>query len=239
MNNRRSAYYPVLFYLGLLALVWLVSLMTSIFELFGNEYLVNDNSLVTATGLRWALRNAVPSIDAAPWGTATMLLVSAGLLRGSGILRMLWHLFVDRSLTKNEKRSLVFALMALVIYISVLYVAAVSSWEVFTGVTGELSYSPCVQGWLMLAFVGVLFVSMIYGFIYGNYRSITDIASTVGSTFVLAMPALMAMIPASGLVACLQYTGLMDYGSTIFVDEMIYLLPYIYIVLMNVLTKKQ
>ena len=106
MNNRRSAYYPVLLYCGLLLLVWLVSLMTGVIDLFSGDYVANNNSLLTAPGMRWVLRNAVLSIDAAPWGIITMFIVMAGLLRGSGISAMLVHLVVMRRLTKNERRSM-------------------------------------------------------------------------------------------------------------------------------------
>lgn len=238
MNNRRSAYYPVLFYTGLLLLVWLVSLFAGIFGLF-TDYTAGDNSLFTTPGVRWALRNAVPSIDNAPWGNIVMFVVIVGLLRGSGILRMLSHLLTPRKLTKNEKRSFIFALAALSVYLIVVYIATLSSWEVFAGVTGEISSSPVVQGWVMLVFAGILFVSMIYGFIYGNYRSIIDVASSVGDTFVIAVPALIAVVPASGLISCLQYTGLVGIHDGGFIYYAIYVIPFVYVAVLDVYVNRQ
>lgn len=238
MSNRRSAYYPVLLYCALLVLVWLVSLMTGVIDLFSSDYIVNSNSLLTAPGMRWVLRNAVLSIDAAPWGTIVMFIVMAGLMRGSGISAMLSHLIMARHLTKNEKRSLFFALVSLVVYLAVLYVGKASSWEVFTGVSADVSSSPLVQGWVMLALIGVLFVSMTYGLIYGNFRSLVDAVSSIGDTFVLAVPALMAVIPASWLISCLQYTGIVE-NDFILCGNIIYALPFAYVVILNVLADRE
>jgi p-aminobenzoyl-glutamate transporter AbgT len=212
--------------------------MTGVIDLFSSDYIVNSNSLLTAPGMRWVLRNAVLSIDAAPWGTIVMFIVMAGLMRGSGISAMLSHLIMARRLTKNEKRSLFFALVSLVVYLAVLYVGKASSWEVFTGVSADVSSSPLVQGWVMLALIGVLFVSMTYGLIYGNFRSLVDAVSSIGDTFVLAVPALMAVIPASWLISCLQYTGIVE-NDFILCGNIIYALPFAYVVILNALADRE
>ncbi len=229
MNNRRASYYPVLIYTAALALVWLASLLAGIFQLVSDSNF-DGNSLLSAPGLRWAVRNALPSIDAAPWGTALMLIAIAGLLRGSGILRLLSRLMRTGRLTKNEKRASLFALAALLSYSALLYFATVAPWNLLLGVTGELSLSPVMQGWLILLFTGVLFVSLVYGFVYGNYRSMSDVVVSAGDLFALSVPALMAMIPASGLVPCLQYTSLLDVGNA---EGMIYALPFLYVAVLN------
>ena len=238
MNNRRSAYYPVLLYCGLLLLVWLVSLMTGVIDLFSGDYVANNNSLLTAPGMRWVLRNAVLSIDAAPWGIITMFIVMAGLLRGSGISAMLVHLVVMRRLTKNERRSMLFALVSLIVYLMLLYVAKISSWEVFSGVSADIYSSPLMQGLVMLVLVGVLVVSMIYGLIYGNFRSLVDAVSAIGDTFILAVPALMAVIPASWLISCMQYTGIVGNCDSALCG-IIYMIPFVYVAILNIMMDRQ
>lgn len=231
--NDRKRYYPVVVYTVLLLLVWVVSLANDLLQLFhGNT--VWDNSLISAGGVRWAVRNALPSIAAAPWGVVVVSLAIAGLLRSSGITAMLLHLFTRFSLSKSELRALLFSLLALLPYSIMLYMATVSPWNMLQSVTGDISISPVGQGWLFLLFVGVLFVSLIYGFIYGCYRSLLDAVVLTGDTFAFAIPAVISIIPASGIVPCLQYIGAFDYLG--FVQEtqticewVLYALPFVYL----------
>ncbi len=231
--NDRKRYYPVVVYTVLLLLVWVVSLANDLLQLFhGNT--VWDNSLISAGGVRWAVRNALPSIAAAPWGVVIVSLAIAGLLRSSGITAMLSHLFTRFSLSKSELRALLFSLLALLPYSIMLYMATVSPWNMLQSVTGDISISPVGQGWLFLLFVGVLFVSLIYGFIYGCYRSLLDAVVLTGDTFAFAIPAVISIIPASGIVPCLQYIGAFDYLG--FVQEtqticewVLYALPFVYL----------
>ena len=98
--NDRKRYYPVVVYTVLLLLVWVVSLATDLLQLFyGNT--VWGNSLISAGGVRWAVRNALPSIAAAPWSVVVVSLAIVGLLRSSGIAAMLSHLLFRFRLSKN------------------------------------------------------------------------------------------------------------------------------------------
>lgn len=231
--NDRKRYYPVVVYTVLLLLVWVVSLANDLLQLFhGNT--VWDNSLISAGGVRWAVRNALPSIAAAPWGVVVVSLAIAGLLRSSGITAMLSHLFTRFSLSKSELRALLFSLLALLPYSIMLYMATVSPWNMLQSVTGDISISPVGQGWLFLLFVGVLFVSLIYGFIYGCYRSLLDAVVLTGDTFAFAIPAVISIIPASGIVPCLQYIGAFDYLGIVqetqtICEWVLYALPFVYL----------
>ena len=242
MNERRR-YYPVLAYTALLALVWVVSLGNDILQLFLDNT-VGNTSLMSAGGVRWAVRNALPSIGAAPWGTIAVLLAVVGLLRGSGITGMLSHFFTTFRLTKSEWRSFLFSLLALIPYSVRVYMATVSPWNLLRSVTGDIAISPICQGWLVLLFFGVLFVSLVYGFIYGCYRSMLDAVVLAGETFSASVPALMAVVPASGIVPCLRYVGVFDYLG-ISADGMrllewgIYLLPFIYLVILHSCEKRK
>ena len=108
MNDRRSAYYPALAYSLLLLLVWGGSWLIAVVQLFMGD-LFDVNSLVSGEGVRWALFSVVPSVETAPWGTAFFLLFIAGLLDGSGLLRLVGNIFKWR-VSGNELRSLLFAL---------------------------------------------------------------------------------------------------------------------------------
>lgn len=238
MNNNRAYHYPFPTYLLLLLMVWVGAFFVDLVHLLSGTALPSS-SLMSAEGVRWALRSALPSINALPWGIIMMLVATCGLLRGSGLTKVLRRLFCLRSLTVSEKRSLLFSIPVAMCYILLLYMSAVAPWNILSGVTHEAALSPLVQGWALLLFVGVLLVSLIYGFIYGTYRSMMDVVVSTGNTFVLFIPAIMALLPASGIVPCLQYAGVHSICGVPWetISATLYLLPFIYVTVLKMLKK--
>jgi p-aminobenzoyl-glutamate transporter AbgT len=116
-----------------------------------------------------------------------------------------------------------------------------SPWKLLSGVTDEPALSPIVQGHVILIFFGVLFMSLIYGFIYGNYRSIMDVFTSIADTFKLFVPALMALVPASGIAPCLQYVGVQPlFGiSWNVLETVLFLLPFIYVAVLHQFDKEK
>lgn len=230
MNNRRAYYYPLPLYLMLLLLVWLGAFFADVVKLLSGGML-QSSSLASAEGVRWALRAALPSIDALPWGGVMMIVAIFGLLRGSGLTRVLLRMLTLRRLTVSELRALLFSLAVAVCYVAMLYMLSVAPWNILSGVTDEVALSPLVQGWVLLLLVGVLLISLIYGFIYGSYRSIMDVVVSTGDTFALYLPAMMALLPAAGIVPCLQYAGVRSICGLPWdaVSAILYLLPFIYV----------
>ena len=234
MNNHRASYFFVPLYLLLLLMVWIGAFFADLAQLLIGSALPSS-SLVSAEGVRWALRAVLPSIASLPWGLIMMLIATCALLRGAGLTKVLRRLVCFRRLTVTEWRALLFSAVAAVCYIVLLYMSAVSPWNMLAGVTDEAALSPLVQGWAMLLFVGVLSVSLIYGFIYGNYRSMMDVVVSAGKTFTLFVPALMALLPASGIVPCMQYAGVESILGLSWdtISAILYLLPFIYVMLLE------
>ena len=241
MNDKRLAYYPFLAYSLLLLLVWLGSWLIGVVQLFaGDAFAVN--SLMSGEGVRWALLDVAGSIEAAPWGSALFLLLTAGMLGGSGVLRLFGNLFTKWRISGNELRSLLFAGVALLLYLVVLFLFTVAPWNTLIGVTGDIGNSPLSHGWLLLLFVAVLIVSLVYGFMYGNYRTMVDVVGSASSFVKGYVPALLAMLPASGLMPCLHYTGMdavigVDGDSAPVIETVVYVLPFIYVAVLRLLRK--
>ncbi len=232
MNSRRL-YYPAVVYAASLLLLWLLSWGLGIAGLFvGNAAL--SRSLVSAEGLRWAVRSASASVDAAPWGTMILIVLSVGLLSGSGMLKSLSGVLHRRAVSLNEKRARLFALLAALLYFLLLFVATVSPWNMLLGVTGDFYTSPMLQGWMFLLFLLVLFVASVYGYIYGNYRSLPDIARSMGAACSFYAPAFLAVVPATGIAPCIGYMGLLPQGDDVAVlADVLYLLPFVYVTLLR------
>ncbi len=242
MNNSRNAYYPVLLYTLLLVLVWLASWIASVVQgLSGAGTAVT--SIASGEGVRWALLSVQETIAAVPWGMALFLLLMAGLLSGSGIMHTLAGLLMHGRTSRNELRSLLFSAAALLLYLAILFMFTVSPWHTLLGVTGELHSSPLAHGWPLALFAGVLPVSLVYGFMYGNYRAFSDVAAAAGELVSRYVPALLAMVPAAGIVPCMQFSGIdallgLEEGGTALLRGVLYVLPFAYVAIIQASGRK-
>lgn len=242
MIDRRLLYCPVMLYLLLLAAVWLLSWGAEVWQLLSGT----DGGVVpllSEAGVRWTLFSVRESLNAAPWGTMAFMVIIAGLLSGSGILQFLGRLMRRQKTSVSERRSMVLALLALLLYCTLLFLFTVSPWDTLMGVTGYFGNSPLVHGWILVLFFAVLAVSLTYGFIYGNYRTAVDVIVSAGDIFSLFIPAFMAMLPASGIVPGLQYTGLdasfgLDVAGLSVFETVVYTLPFVYVCLLVALKRR-
>lgn len=232
MNRRNIVYYPVILYLLLLLVAWLLS------WLFGVMNIVDDagnmRSLMTAEGVRRAVRSSAEVINAAPWGCAMLVVVSAGLFASSGLLRLVCDVAILHRITINQRRAGFMALLVLLLYIIVLLMSVMAPWRLLMGVTDEISVSPLARGWLLLMSVGVLSVSGIYGYVYGNFRSIMDVMNGVGKGVEFFIPAFMAILPATALLSCMQYMGVFDIfggfsSARETVEDVVYFFPFLFV----------
>lgn len=240
MNNRREHYSTVIAYALMLVLVWLFSWLADIASVFMGSSIAIA-SLVSNEGVRWAMRNAIPALDSLPWGTIILAVAACGLLRGAGIVQVVMRFVRRERITRNQVRSILFSLGALAIYAATVYLLTLSHWNVIGSVTGSLANSPFMDGMPLLLFFGVLIAALVYGFMYGNYRSAADVASSLGASFSLFVPALLALVPASGVVASMGYIGmpellgLSELESGV-IASVFYAVPFLHVVLRNVLS---
>ena len=243
MNSKRGYYFPIVAYTLLLLLIWMLSWLISVGEYFvGLDSSVN--SLVSAEGLRWALRTVLPSLNSVSWGSVILLLVSVGLLRSSGLLRLVVRIFGFRHLTRNERRAALFTTIALACYSLLRYMSIASPWNMLLGVTGDIAGSPFMHGLLLLLFLGVLLLSLVHGFIYGNFRSLSDVLCGVGDTFSLFIPALVALVPASGIMPCIEYTDVLSMtdisqSNISLAGNIILSLPFLHTILLHLIEKRE
>lgn len=241
MNKRRRLYFPVVLYLFLLLSVWLLSWFMGVVALLcdGETGLF---SLVSAEGVRWALRSAWASVDSAPWAAILFSLSSLGLLVGSGMVRSASGVLRGGSLNFVERRAWLMALFALALFLLILFACTLYPWNILLGVTGEFSTSIVVQNGSMLLFAAVLFVTVVFGFVYGNYRSVVDVLHSLSAVFSFFAPALIAVLPASGILPCVEYAGFLsllgvtEQGAALLSDAL-YAFPFLFMLLLMICDK--
>ena len=227
MNNRRLLYYPVVLYALLLFFVWVASWIMGIAELLIAPSL-NVENLLSAEGMRWALRTAAASVDAAPWASAVTGVTAVGLLYGSGFLHSMFLLFERKPFSHSRIRAFSLSLAVLLALAVLVAVMALPSVGVLSGVTDNILSSPIVKGWQLLLLLAALCVSVMHGAVYGSYRNVFDIMDGVIELFHLYAPAFVAMIPASGIIPSLVFIGVGS-ASLSLMEALLYGLPFIYI----------
>lgn len=235
MNKKKIAYLPVYLYSLLLVVIWVASWISGIVGLLTSGVQRNE-SLLSASGVRWALRTAADSLEAAPWGSIALCVTALGLLYGSGFVETVSLLFARKTISHNRRSALVMSLVLLLLWIVILFLCSVAPWHILAGVTIDLSSSPLVVGWLPLMFVVVFSIAVMHGAVSGCYRSYLDVLDGVCRTFKIFLPAFIALIPASGVVPCLVFAGVLSSGGALLgvLEILLYLLPFVLLQLSDV-----
>lgn len=233
MNRRINLYYPILLYAMSLLIIWIVSWFAGVLALFfSGDFAVN--SLISAEGVRWALRTAMQTVNSAPWGVAMLCVMCVGLLSGSGLLHSICNLLVGNKLSYNNRFAGYMALVVLCICLFVVFLSTVAPWHLLMGVTPHFSLSPLVRGWLLLLFVVTFLTSSLYGAVSGSYRCLSDVLNRICDVYTVFAPAFIAMIPASGILPCMGYVGILpDEFPVTDVETVLYLLPFIYVAFLS------
>lgn len=230
--NKEKTYRPAILYTFLLLALWVASWFIGVAELLmsGTDTM---NSLLSAEGVRWALRNALSCLESAPWGIAMMCVVAVGLLEGSGLLHTMRESVSSRHLSENRRYAALMSLAVLCVIAALLFMTCVAPWNILGGITPGWEAHPLVAGAVPLLFIAVAAASMMHGAVYGSYRSVADIVRGVCRAVAVFASALVALIPASGIISCAEYMGIfrilgLGGGVQSVAECALYLLPFLY-----------
>lgn len=113
-----------------------------------------------------------------------------------------------KQLSRKEQRALLVAVLAGVVYATVILFATFSSWGILRGVNGGLIRSPFIMGILFLLSLGVGIMGMIYGFSSGRYRTDSDVVEGLTQPMKLLGVYFVIAFFAAQMFACLEYSHL-------------------------------
>ena len=237
MNRKGVFYFPLLLYLFLLLSLWLLSWFFGVLQLVFNSTFVVGN-LITAEGMRWALRSSLNVVDSAPWGVAMLSVVTYATLAASGLLRLAGDIFSGRMLAANQRRAVAVAAIMLLLYLLLLFACTVAPWTFLLGASYNISVSPLARGWLLLLFIAVLSVSLSYGYVYGNFRSIIDILQGVEENVKMFIPAFLSMLPAVALLSCMHYMAVFELmnlnaATVCTIENVVYAFPFVFVLIVR------
>lgn len=199
--NRR--FHPALLYLALLLLVMLVSWIGGIVEL--RQAQMTLNSVIGAQGIRWLVRNAAGLAGVAPMGNAVLIMLMAGIGKGSGFFRAL---STPKDLSPKEHNALIVSAVVMALILSVFLFGIFGPSHLLLGVTGTLKGSPLADGAVFLLVILLVVPSVVYGFSADTFRCAADCIRAFLSVAVPTAGLLLTMLVAAQLIETFKYTNL-------------------------------
>ncbi|MBQ5663127.1 MAG: AbgT family transporter [Bacteroidaceae bacterium] len=207
MSKERLKNLPIILYSSLLLAVWLYSWIRSVVALLCGE--ATETMLASSDGVRWFLRSSVDSVDRIPWAMIVILLMCSGVLSSCGLFAVAGRLLRGET-SMRMRRALWSAVVAVVIMVLLLLFATLYPLNIFRSVSGGFVASPMAEGWPLLLFVVLFFLSSVFGVVGGAFKGVDDIVGAVSSRIKFHACSLVALVPAALLLASMEYEGIMD-----------------------------
>ena len=203
MMNRRFLHPATVFFL----LTLLVAFLSWVGSIYGWR---DVQSLLSAEGLRWQLRNAVPGFLQAPFlGDLLILAFGLGLWMHSGLGALCVRLFMRHSrLSRKEKRAFYWSLTVGGIFLAGCMVLAWGPWSLVRSITGGLQYSPLAEGCTYLVSLGLGVMALVYGYAVDYYHTDRDLVRGLSYAFVRFSGFFITLFFIVQFFSSLHYSGL-------------------------------
>lgn len=202
MTNKRFLHPATLFFL-LTLLVAFLSWVGSVYGWPGVQ------SLLSAEGLRWQLRNAISGFLCAPLlGHLLILAFGAGLWMHSGLGPLWVRIFRKRACTRKERRALYWSSASILVCSLVIMVLAWGPWGIVRSITGSLKDSPLADGFTYLLSSTVGIAAVVYGYAVDYYRTDRDLVRGLSYCFVCFSSYFITLFFIVCFFTSLHYSGL-------------------------------
>lgn len=113
-----------------------------------------------------------------------------------------------KQLSRKERRAMLGAVFAGLLYIAIILWATFSSWGILRSVNGGVIRSPFIVGILFLLSFGIGLMGMVYGFASGRYRTDGDVIEGLTQPMKLLGVYFVIAFFASQMFACFEYSHL-------------------------------
>lgn len=228
MNREYLTQLPTIFYVALLFIVWFVLWLMDIILLLNGK--TDASVFISIDSVRWFVRSSVDSISSMPWGIIFLWLILAGVISASGIPSASFR-FLRGTATIKSRRAFSLSFVALILICVCWLLGALYPLNLFGNISGTLTDSPFARGWLFLLFVSVSFVSVVFGIVYGRYKTINDVLEGMCSYIRFHAPSLLSLVPAALLISTMDYAGItvkLFPSFSYFLECVIILFPFLY-----------
>lgn len=196
--------------------------LVALFSWIGSIYGLQVNSLLSGDGIRWWVMNFIPNVSNAPFAYIIVGLMSAGVLKESGLL----HAF-GRNASLKCRRALSLSLLVFGLLCLTVAIMTVLPGAVLRNSFGSVTDSPFTCGLFGVVCAVVLVVCNVYGLSSGNFTNLDDTLKAHVSLPGSCLDYFISMVLVGELTGCLDYTGLLPQSSSWYgvVAWCLYLIP--------------
>lgn len=198
---------------------FLLTVFVAFFSWVGSIYgWVGIQSLLSAEGLRWELRNVEDGFLHSPFlGTVLLMSFGVGLWIHSGLWILCKNLVSrNRKPSRKERRALILSVTIGAIYALGCLVLVWGPWADVRSITGSLHHSPLADGAFCLLSLGLGGMAVVYAYATDAYNSDRDIVIGMSyglirlSSYVVTLFFIVQFFTSFRYTGLFQYTGLPD-----------------------------
>lgn len=154
-------------------------------------------SLLSGEGIRWLFGSFTELMGSPVLVWLVLLLIAAGSMRSSGILR--------RQQSYRDRMALRVAVAFLVIYIVVILLLTVMPHAVLLSSTGSLLPSPFSRSLVAVIAFGLVLLSVTFGLMSGRLQTLTDVLDSLSEGIRRGAPLFILYILAMQFVESLRF----------------------------------
>lgn len=195
---------------------FMLTVVLAFFSWIGSIYGLGEvQSLLSAEGVRWVLGHVVENYVQSPaLGIVLILFMGLGIGARAGLFEVLHRLFrKERQLSRKERRALTLASGVLGVYLSLVLIALMLPWNFLQSVTGSWLNSPLSKGGVYILSMGVGLSGMVYGYVSGAYRSLSDVVEGMASLVASRASYFVSLFFVVQFFSSLMYTRLAEWAG--------------------------
>lgn len=153
-----------------------------LFSWIGNIYgLEGVQSLLSAEGIRWALNHVIKDyVETPALGIFMVFFMGLGIGVRAGLYEALNRYCRKEShLSRKERRALLFALMIMGGYLTLVLITLMLPWNFLQSITGSWINSPLAKGGIYILSIGFGLSGMAYGYVSDVFRNVSDVVESM------------------------------------------------------------
>ncbi len=240
MKTNANIPHPISLLMTALLMVILISWIGSIYEW-------QVQSLLSADGIRWMLRNVYPNVYKSPFLPLFILFIGIGVSIESGVFsaihRRMKRLNHSKPLSPKQRRALLLALLSAICYLLLVGIATFSPLAILLGITGTLSRSPFIEGIVPLTSLLFCIIGVVYGITAGRFQTESDIIHGMATLPIQEASYFVYLLLASQLIGIIHYSQLytfcgIDENKQQIMEMGIYYLPLVVRLIHSTLSNK-
>ena len=197
MKNKREDVKRYLPHIAFLLLAAQLLLMLTSWLLSAANPTGGVRSLLSSEGLRWYLGRFSEVLGTPLLLCLLLLMMAYGCLKCCGILHY--------KSSYRQKRALAITLILLVTYVAAIGLLALIPHAILLSATGLLWPSPFSAAALPLLALGTTLLSVVYGYVAGNFRTMADVYQSLLDGIRCGAPLLLFYVLLGQLYYSLQF----------------------------------